>query len=66
MLVQEDMGVDAKGARRILKESNEIGNLLNLGIVTILVNNVAIGTYLLGDSLNIFALAGSTHNLVVI
>ncbi|OJD11441.1 hypothetical protein AJ78_07788 [Emergomyces pasteurianus Ep9510] len=30
MLVQEDMGVDAKGARRILKESNEIGNLLNL------------------------------------
>ncbi|EER43765.1 conserved hypothetical protein [Histoplasma capsulatum H143] len=30
MLVREDMGVDAKGARRILKESNEIGNLLNL------------------------------------
>ncbi|EDN06076.1 predicted protein [Histoplasma mississippiense (nom. inval.)] len=30
MLVQEDMGVDAKGARRILKESNKIGNLLNL------------------------------------
>ncbi|KAL2376418.1 hypothetical protein RJZ90_007531, partial [Blastomyces dermatitidis] len=30
MLVQEDMGVDAKGARWILKESNKIGNLLNL------------------------------------
>ncbi|OJD13491.1 hypothetical protein AJ78_06063 [Emergomyces pasteurianus Ep9510] len=30
MLVREDMGVDAKGARRILKESNKIGNLLNL------------------------------------
>ncbi|EDN11071.1 predicted protein [Histoplasma mississippiense (nom. inval.)] len=30
MLVQEDMRVDAKVARRILKESNEIGNLLNL------------------------------------
>ncbi|EER41754.1 conserved hypothetical protein [Histoplasma capsulatum H143] len=29
MLVQEDMGVDVKGARRILKESNKIGNLLN-------------------------------------
>ncbi|KGQ02028.1 hypothetical protein PAAG_11204 [Paracoccidioides lutzii Pb01] len=30
MLVQEDMGVDAKGACWILKESNKIGNLLNL------------------------------------
>ncbi|EGE79583.2 hypothetical protein BDBG_02420 [Blastomyces gilchristii SLH14081] len=30
MLVREDMGVDAKGARRILKESNKMGNLLNL------------------------------------
>ncbi|OJD20814.1 hypothetical protein ACJ73_07851 [Blastomyces percursus] len=30
MLVQEDMGVNAKAARRILKESNKIGKLLNL------------------------------------
>ncbi|EQL37802.1 hypothetical protein BDDG_12108 [Blastomyces dermatitidis ATCC 18188] len=30
MLVREDMGVDARGARRILKESNKIGKLLNL------------------------------------
>ncbi|ODH12937.1 hypothetical protein ACO22_07768 [Paracoccidioides brasiliensis] len=30
VLVQEDMGVDAKGACRILKESTKIRNLLNL------------------------------------
>ncbi|OJD13194.1 hypothetical protein AJ78_06312 [Emergomyces pasteurianus Ep9510] len=29
MLVQKDMEVDVKEARQILKESNEIGNLLN-------------------------------------
>ncbi|EDN04288.1 predicted protein [Histoplasma mississippiense (nom. inval.)] len=29
MLVQKDMGVDLKGARRILKESNKIGKLFN-------------------------------------
>ncbi|PGH19288.1 hypothetical protein AJ80_04041 [Polytolypa hystricis UAMH7299] len=29
MLVRDDMGVDAKAARRILKESDEIGDLLN-------------------------------------
>ncbi|OJD09908.1 hypothetical protein ACJ73_10023 [Blastomyces percursus] len=34
MLVRKNMGVDVKGARRIVKESNKVGKFLNLELIS--------------------------------